>query len=104
MPDMVVQYVDTQLVERIRLLANERQCSMNEVMLFALRRGVGLSTAPQFSESHCDPATLDIRDGGWGAAEQGAFREALRALAQTQPTQFAPEAMGVQAAAGGGAE
>lgn len=101
MPEIVVQYVDTQLVERVRLLANERQCSINEVMLLALRRGLGLSTLQSFSESQCDALALDAGDGEWGAAEQRAFHDALRALAQTRPTQFAPEALAGAAVAGG---
>lgn len=101
MPEIVVQYVDSQLAERIRLVANERQCSTNEVMLLALRRGLGLSLLYSCSESQCDTLALDVGDAGWGAAEQGAFRDALRALAQTQPTQFAPEAMGDQTESAG---
>lgn len=96
MPEIVVQYVDSQLVERIRHVANERQCSINEVMLLALRRGLGLSLLSACSENHCDTLALDAGDAGWGVAEQGAFRDALRALAQTRPTQFAPEALGDQ--------
>lgn len=101
MPDMLVQYVDSQLVERLRLLANERGCSMNEVLLLALRRGVGLFSTRPSSESHCDAAMLDGRDDDWEAAERGAFRDALRALAQTRPTQFAPEATAGQAGSAG---
>ena len=35
--------------------------------------------------------TLTVLEGQWEAAEQGVFQEALRALAQTRPTQLAPE-------------
>ncbi len=91
MPDMNVQHIDGLLVERIRALARHRQCSVNEVMLHALRNGLGLSAAQQFSESLLVPEALTGGEGGWEAAEQGAFQEALRALTQTRPTQLAPE-------------
>lgn len=91
---MVLQHVDGLLVERIRSLAKERQCSINEVMLHALRRGLGISAAQRFSESLRDPDALAVPDGDWGDVEQGVFQEALRALAQTRPTQLAPERIG----------
>ena len=94
MPDMVLQHVDSLLVERIRSLARDRQCSINEIMLHALRSGLGISAAQQFSESLRDPEALTVLEGQWEAAEQGAFQEALRALAQTRPTQLAPESIG----------
>ncbi|KRE86262.1 hypothetical protein ASG75_11625 [Rhodanobacter sp. Soil772] len=91
MPDMILQYVDSLLTERIRALARERQCSVNDVMLHALRNGLGISAAQHFSESLRDPEALAVLEGQWEAAEQGVFQEALRALAQTRPTQLAPE-------------
>ncbi|AGG90898.1 MULTISPECIES: hypothetical protein [Rhodanobacter] len=94
MPDMVLQHVDSLLVERIRSLARDRQCSINEIMLHALRSGLGISAAQQFSESLRDPEALTVLEGQWEAAEQGVFQEALRALAQTRPTQLAPESIG----------
>ncbi|MHB1058566.1 MAG: hypothetical protein ACYC0F_11885 [Rhodanobacter sp.] len=91
---MILQYVDSLLAERIKSLARERQCSINEVMLHALRNGLGISAAQHFSESLRDPEALTVLDGDWEAAEQGVFQEALRALAQTRPTQLAPETIG----------
>ena len=94
MTDMVLQYVDGLLVDRIRALAKERRCSVNEVMLKALRTGLGVSEAQEFSETLRDTDTLDKLEGSWEDAEQGIFREAMRALAQTTATQFAPENIG----------
>lgn len=91
---MILQHVDSLLAERIKSLARERQCSINEVMLHALRNGLGISAAQHFSESLRDPEALTVLDGDWEAAEQGVFQEALRALAQTRPTQLAPENIG----------
>lgn len=94
MTDMILKHVDSQLAERIRALAKERQCSANEVMLKALRNGLGISAAQEFSETLRDPETLTTVEGYWEDAEQGILREAMRALAQTPATQFAPESIG----------
>ena len=91
MPDMILQHVDSLLAERVRALARDRQWSVNEVLLYALRNGLGMSAAQQYSETLRDSQALTDLDGHWEAAEQGAFQEALHALAQTHPTQLAPE-------------
>jgi hypothetical protein len=88
---MVLHHVDSLLAERIRVLARERQCSVNDILLQALRNGLGISATQQFSESRRDPPVLTVLDGHWEASEMGAFQEALQALALTRPTQFAPE-------------
>ena len=93
MPDMIVHHIDGLLAERITALAKLRQCSVNDVMLDALRNGLGMSVAQQYSESLRDPHAVTILDGHWEAAERGAFQEALVALARTRPTQLAPESI-----------
>jgi hypothetical protein len=90
-PDMILQHVDNLLAERVRAMARDRQWSINEVLLHALRNGLGISAAQQFSESLRDPQALSPPADHWEAAEQGAFQEALCALARTHPTQLAPE-------------
>ena len=92
-PDMIVQHIDGVLAERIAALAKLRQCSVNDVMLDALRSGLGMSVAQQYSESLRDPHALAVLDGHWEADERGAFQEALLALARTRPTQLAPESI-----------
>lgn len=94
MTDMILHHVDSLLTERIRSLARERQCSVNDVLLLALRNGLGMSMAQEFSESTRDPETLSRLTGHWEDAEQGILREAISALARTEPTQFAPESLG----------
>ena len=94
MPDMILQHVDSLLAERVKALARDRQCSINDVLLQALRNGLGMSAAQQRSETLLDPQVLAALGGHWEAAEQGVFQEALRALAQTHPTQLAPESIG----------
>lgn len=94
MTDMILHHVESLLAERIRALAKERQCSVNDVMLHALRNGLGISAAQEFSETLRDPETLSRLNGNWEDAEQGIFQEAIHALAQTRATQFAPESLG----------
>ena len=91
MPDMIVQNIEGLLAERIKALAKHRGCSVNEVMLQALRSGLGISVAHEFSECQRDPDARVVLGGHWEDAEQGAFEEALRALVHTRPTQLAPE-------------
>ncbi len=93
MPDMILQHVDSLLVERIHALARDRECPVNDVMLHALRNGLGISAAQQLSETLREPQALAELGGQWGADETGIFQEALRALAQTQATQLAPESI-----------
>lgn len=92
-PELIVQYVDSLLIERIRSLARERHCSSNDVILAALRRGLGVSVAQQYSETRREPQTLNALQGNWEAAEQAVFEDALNALAQTRATQLAPESI-----------
>ena len=91
MPDMIVHHIDGLLAERIAALAKLRQCAVNDVMLDALRSGLGMSVAHQYSQSLRDPQAVNVLDGHWEADERGAFQEALQALARTRPTQLAPE-------------
>jgi hypothetical protein len=92
-PEMTVQHVDELLIERIKALARERRCSVNEVLLHVLRHGLSVAAAQQSAESWRDPQVLGELDGHWDAAERGVFQEALLALAKTRPTQFAPESI-----------
>lgn len=91
MPDMMLRYVDSGMIERIRSLARERQWPVNEVMLYALRCGLGISTDRDLIESEHDAQTLAALPGQWDEGERVVFEEALRALVQTRPTQLAPE-------------
>jgi len=100
-PDMILQHVDSLLVERIRSLAKERQCPINDVMLDALRNGLGISAAQEYSETLRDPQTLMVLSGHWEANERGVFEEALHALAGTTATQLAPENTRVEEPAAG---
>ena len=91
MPDLIVQHVDGQLDERIKALARHLQCSVNDVLLASLRRGLSMFATRACSERERDPLSLQILDEDWGTAERVAFQEALQALVDTCPTALAPE-------------
>lgn len=93
MPEVTFQLLDRALVERIESLARQRQWSVNDVLLHALRDGLGISAAQNFSESRREPRLLATLDGQWNSNEKGVFEEALHALSRTQPTQLAPESI-----------
>lgn len=104
MPDLTLKHVDSQLVERIQALAKQRSCTVNDVMLDALRNGLGISAAQGFRESRRDDGALSALPGHWAADERGAFEEAMQALAQTSPTQLAPETIRTGGSGSGGAK
>jgi hypothetical protein len=99
--DVLVQHVDPLLVERIKTLAKERGCAINEVLLRALRNGLGMSAADELSETVREPEELTQLSGHWDAQERGVFQEALHALARAPATQLAPESIRVDAAGRG---
>lgn len=76
MPDILVRHIDDALADRIKEIAREHQWSINEAILYALRRGVGLEAEDARDELH-DIATLS---GTWGSTETAAFRAALDAF------------------------
>ncbi|MCW8807276.1 MAG: hypothetical protein OQK79_04070 [Rhodanobacter sp.] len=104
MPDLILKHVDSQLVQRIEALARQRSCTVNEVMLEALRNGLGISATQRFRESRRDDEALSVLPGQWAADERGAFEEAMQALAQTSPTQLAPETIRAGGSGTGGAK
>lgn len=90
MPDLVIRHIDSLMAERIKTLAKDRHWSINDVVLHALRHGLGLSAAGQISsETMFDPNSL-VLGGHWDLAEKAVFQEALQALSLARPTQLAP--------------
>ena len=90
MPDLVIRHIDSLMAERIKSLAKDRHWSINDVVLHALRHGLGLSAAGQISsETMLDPGSL-VLGGQWDLTEKTAFQEALQALSLARPTQLAP--------------
>lgn len=89
-PDILIRHVDSLLAERIKSLAKQRQWSIDDVVLNALRRGLGLSAAEQtFTETMFDPESL-MQGGQWDAREKAVFQETMQALSVTHPDPLAP--------------
>jgi hypothetical protein len=89
MPDILIQHIDTPMAERIKSLAKQRQWSINDVVLNALRHGLGIHDDNAFGETLLDEGGV-VLSGHWDAAERAVFQEAVRALTVTPETQFAP--------------
>lgn len=90
MPDIVIRHIDSLMAERIKSLAKERQWSINDVVLHALRHGLGMAQGNVFAETLLDPGELTVLSGQWDAREKAAFQEAIQALSMTRPTQLSP--------------
>ncbi|RDI99287.1 hypothetical protein DVT68_12070 [Dyella solisilvae] len=89
MPDLVIRHIDSLMAERIKALAKERQWSINDVVLHALRHGLGMASTNLFAETMLDPGDLTTLAGQWDAKEKAAFQEAVQALSRTPATQLA---------------
>ncbi|QWT19754.1 ribbon-helix-helix protein, CopG family [Bacillus sp. NP157] len=87
-----MRHIDDQMAERIKSLARERRWSINEVILHALRYGLGLSPGDVFNELLLEPGDIAHLTGAWDADEQAAFQEALSALVQASPASLAENA------------
>lgn len=90
MPDLVIRHIDNLMAERIKALAKERQWSINDVVLHALRHGLGMASTNLFAETMLDPGELTTLAGQWDAKEKAVFQEAVQALSRTPATQLAP--------------
>lgn len=77
MPDFVLRNIDDDVAERIKALARERKCSINEVVLRLLRASLGLGGDDIVQREIHDVARLG---GTWNSTETDAFRNALNAF------------------------
>jgi tellurite resistance protein len=92
MPDLVVRHIDNVMAERIKTLAKDRRWSINDVVLHALKHGLGLAEGAQpFAETMLDTDTV-VLSGHWDAAERAAFHEAVQALSVAPSSQLAAPA------------
>jgi hypothetical protein len=91
MPDIMIRHIDRLMAERIKLLAKERQWSINDVVLQALRHGLGVSESNGLhAENLRESRDLTEVNGHWDASERAAFQEAMQALAVARSEQLAP--------------
>lgn len=89
MPDLVIRHIDNLMAERIKALAKDRQWSINDVVLHALRHGLGMSSSNVFAETMLDPGDLTTLGGQWDAKEKAAFQEAMQALSRAPTASLA---------------
>lgn len=79
-PDFTIRQIDHGLAERIQALARVRQWTVNDVLLHALRRGLGYTESGARSEALVDVNEPGPDSGSWNATEQAVFSETVRAL------------------------
>jgi len=83
MPDIVVRHIEDAVAERIKTLARERAWSINDVILHALRFGLGMG-GDAFAKHETEFHNAAHLGGTWDASETAAFQEALDALMATE--------------------
>jgi len=81
MTDILIREVDEAIAERVRLIAVEKNWSVNEVLLRALRYALGLGGEDLVRHDRQDIAHLR---GTWNSGETAAFREALSAFERVE--------------------
>lgn len=93
MADLQIKNIDPAIQERMRDLALQRGCSINEFALRALRYAVGLSSEHPGGQDRQDIATMR---GVWNQSENQAFREAIEAFREVEsgPTFESPDKSG----------
>jgi hypothetical protein len=93
MPDLMIRHIDRLMADRIKLLAKARQWSINDVVLQALRQGLGVAEGGGLLAEHMlEPGELAFAGGHWDASERAAFQEAVQALSMTRAEPLAPAA------------
>ncbi|GAB3790979.1 hypothetical protein [Dyella agri] len=90
MPDLVIRHVDHLLAERIQSFAKNHQLSINEVLLYALRRGLRAAESGQQAEALIEADELAMLAGPWNATEQAVFRETVQALSTARSDSLVP--------------
>lgn len=81
MPDILVRNIDEVMAERIKAIAREREWSINDVILHALRQSLGLGDDDIFRREMHDIAVIG---GTWDSRETKAFRSAVEAFEQLE--------------------
>jgi hypothetical protein len=80
-PDILVRNIDEVMADRIKAIAREREWSINDVILHALRQSLGLGDDDIFRREMHDIAVIG---GTWDSRETKAFRSAVEAFEQLE--------------------
>jgi hypothetical protein len=86
MPDIMVRQIDEALAERIKELALARKWSINDVILHALRHGLGMASSDPFTGREVEFGRQ--MGAGLSAGEDRVFADAVAALADVPAGQF----------------
>ena len=79
MPQLHIKYIDEMTYERMRVIADERGWSVDELAVRAIRYAIGLSSEHVTGQDRQDIATMR---GVWNQSENLAFHEAMEAFRQ----------------------
>jgi hypothetical protein len=77
LPDFLLRGIDAAIAERIKILARDRNWSINDVILHLLKQALKLTEEDITTPGHQDIAMLG---GTWAPDEAAAFRSALEAF------------------------
>jgi hypothetical protein len=80
-PDILLRNIDEVVAERIKAIARERQCSINDVILQVLKHSLGFGGEDIVHREMQDIALLP---GAWDPRETAAFRSAVEAFEQVE--------------------
>jgi hypothetical protein len=78
-PDILVRNIEESVAERIKLIARERQWTINDVIVHLVKTALGFEGEDIFHREMHDIAVLS---GAWDAGETAAFRSAVEAFEQ----------------------
>lgn len=86
-PDIAVRHIDEAMVERIKEIARARKWSINDVILHALRSGLGMGG--DMLDAEREFHSIATLTGTWQADETAAFEDAIDAMASVPEGQLA---------------
>lgn len=78
MSEILLQQIDEALLARLRTVAQQRECSLDELIVATLRHAFAIPAYPQGSESENDAIGLVATH--WDADEAAFLREAAQAF------------------------
>jgi hypothetical protein len=88
-PDILVRDIEESVAERIKAIARERQWTINEVILHAIKQSLGFAGEDIFHREMQDIAVLS---GTWDQKETAAFRSAVEAFEKRDEHSLFPDA------------
>lgn len=78
MSEILLQQIDNALLERLRTVARQRECSLEELIVATLRHVFAIPAHPRVPESEND--AIGLVATRWDAEEAALLREAAQAF------------------------